>query len=673
MILLTLPYSELEVPPCGPAVLKGIAQESGYNIQIIDTNIMLLQNYCDNNMDQYNITSDHWLGLDKFPKVRTFYQSIYNELCNQDFTYLGISVFSVYTHIATYEFLNYIKDLPRDWEIVVGGKGLTTSPFEGFAQYDRGMLFWQILQAENLYNKVILGDAEDAIIDLLSGNYTDPFVKNTPVDNLLSYPYSNFDDYSLNKYSVYGKTQLPVYVSKGCVRACDFCDVAVQFGKFQQKDPQHLANEMIYLAEKYGVYDFASADSIANGNMRSINEFAAILAEHNSQVSLDKQITWNANWIARPRVRSSAYGPDFYKKLKASGCTSLTVGAEAVSDHVLLHMNKKTDVDGLIYELEQLSRVGIQTVLNMIVGHWSERYDDFLEQLRGFIKFGPIIASKNITDINLSAFSILNDTPSSRNQLLEYPEKNFTQIHWHPDNTELTYTEKMARLYCLIKFFVDYGIPFNRNRITERIVNQVNADMQHALEFFANKPASSVPSVALMSNIIEYANTIVEQEYSSTHIHLQLEGHNNPDVKVMWNDKELYTGRWGILDFDVDYDYTIMQQLSIQLINKTEYDVELDSAGNIVKDKYVTFASIKLDNVDIVNDMGYLTNCSVYTEDNLLTDTNRKGLWLNNSKLVVEFNAPFWRHYLQNYRQPLPGIDQFKQKVLDLTLTDISV
>ena len=77
--------------------------------------------------------------------------------------------------------------------------------------------------------------------------------------------------------------------------------------------------------------------------------------------------------------------------------------------------------------------------------------------------------------------------------------------------------------------------------------------------------------------------------------------------------------------------------------------------------------------MDIVNDMEYLTNCSVYTEDNLLTDTNRKGLWLNNSKLVVEFDAPFWRHYLQHYSTPLPGINQFKQKVLDLTPTDISV
>ena len=673
MILLTLPYSELEVPPCGPAVLKGIAQDSGYNIKVIDANIILLQHFCNNNMNEYKSTSDYWLGLNKFPKVNTFYQNIYNELCKQDFKYLGISVFSVYTHMAAYEFLNYIKDLPKDWEIVVGGKGLTTSPFEGFAEYDRGMLFWQILHAENLYEKVILGDAEDAIIDLLSGNYTDPFVKNTPVDNLLSYPYSNFDDYSLNKYSVYGKTQLPVYVSKGCVRACDFCDVAVQFGKFQQKDPQHLANEMIYLSEKYGVYDFASADSIANGNMRGINEFAAILAEYNNQVSLDKKITWNANWIARPRSRSSAYGPDFYKKLKASGCTSLTVGAEAFSDHVLLHMNKKTDVDGLLYELEQLSSVDIQSTLNMIVGHWSERYDDFMEQLRGLIKFGPMIANKSIIEITVSAFSVLNDTPSARNSLLEYPLKNFTQIHWHPDNTELTYTEKMARLYCLIKLFTDYGIPFNRNRITERLINQVGADMKDALEFFADKPASSQPSVSLMSNIIEYANKIVEQEYPKTNIHLQLVGHNNPDVKVMWNNKQLYSGKCEALDFNVEYEYNKTQQLSIQLINKTEYDVELDSAGNIVKDKYVTFASIKLDNVDIVNDMGYLTNCSVYTEDNLLTDTNRKGLWLNNSKLVVEFDAPFWRHYLQNYSKPLPGINQFKQKVLDLTLTDISV
>ena len=85
------------------------------------------------------------------------------------------------------------------------------------------------------------------------------FNKNVPTNNKLTYPYSNFDDYNLVTYRIGGSglTQLPVYGSKGCVRACDFCDVAVQFGKFQQKDAQHLADEMVFLAHKYNIYNFA--------------------------------------------------------------------------------------------------------------------------------------------------------------------------------------------------------------------------------------------------------------------------------------------------------------------------------------------------------------------------------------------------------------------------------
>ena len=683
MLLLILPYSELDVPPCGPAVLKGIAESSGYSIKNIDTNVLFLKNFCNNDPGEYFNKSSYWLGLPALFNTNEFYQSIYDYICDYKFKYLGISVFSLYTHMATYEFLKYIKDLPRDWEIVVGGKGLTTNPFEvnttsPFAGIgdNRSMLFYQVLSQEHLYDKVLLGDSEDAIIDLLKGNYIDNlFNKNVPTNNKLTYPYSNFDDYNLVTYRIEGSglTQLPVYGSKGCVRACDFCDVAVQFGKFQQKDAQHLADEMVFLAHKYNIYNFASADSIANGNMKSLNEFTEIMANHNKNTTEDKRITWNGNWIARPRKRSSIYGSNFYQQLKDSGCTSLTIGAEAGSDHVLLHMNKKTDVDGLMYELERLDEVGIQSILNMIVGHWSERYEDFLEQLITFVKFGPKFASGSIYAITISPFSILNDTPSSRNIELMYPNKNFTHLHWHPDNPVLTYKEKMARYYCIIEFFQNYGITFNKSSLSDRTVSQINADMEDARQFFKDKPKGSEPAVELMSNIINYVDTLVKETYTSSRIQLQLEsnaGTDDPIVKITWNSKEIFTGSVppGInhYEFDINYDYTCSQEFSIQLVNKTKHDTIFDSQGNIVKDKNIRITQLAIDSVDICSDVGYLYQKTAYCEHDKWLPVSKDGLWANNSKLVVAFDAPFWRHYLKSSADPLNNMDELYNKVLSI-------
>jgi len=675
MLLLTLPYSELEVPPCGPAVLKGIAESAGYSIKIIDTNIIFLKNFCNNDPSQYFDKSSYWLGLPSLDNPRDFYQLLYDRICNYKIKYLGISVFSVYAHIATYEFLKYIKDLPRDWEIVVGGKGLTTSPFESLTS--QKTLFYQLLSQEHLYDKVLLGDSEDAIIDLLDGSYVDNlFKQKTPTNNKLTYPFSNFDDYNLMSYGIQGAgilQQLPVYTTKGCVRACDFCDVAVQFGKFQQKDAQHLADEMIFLANRHGIYSFASADSIANGSMRSVNEFIRILAKHNKATPVEKRITWNANWIARPRIRSSAYGSEFYKTLKDSGCTSLTIGAEAGSDHVLLHMNKKTDVDGLLYELEQLGQVGIQSILNIIVGHWSERYEDFLEQLVTFVKFGPKFASGDINLINLSAFSVLTDTPSSRNSGLQFPNNNFTQLHWHPDNSTLTYKEKMARLYCLVYLFQEYNIPFNRFRVSERLVSQVGVDMENARQFFKDKPKGSEPAVALMDNIIDHVDALVRNTYSSTCIKLELDsyrGVDDPIVSIKWNSNEIYIGSLPEgrrqLEFDVDYDYSRNQEFSMQLLNKTENDITFGDTGDIVRDKYVAINSLVIDQTDIVNDKTYLHNSTKYLEHGEWILESRAGLWTNYSKFVVEFNAPFWRHYLKQSAQPLSGTNKLKHQILNI-------
>ena len=672
MLLLVLPYTELDVPACGPAVLKGIAEGAGYTIKIVDTNDLFLKNFCNNDRDEYFEKSSYWLGTPSLYNPDDFYQLIYDRICDYKIKYLGISVFSVYTHIATYEFLNYIKDLPRDWEIVLGGKGLTTRhssarhnvPFDHLSS--QTTLFHQFLSQEHLCDKVLLGDSEDAIIDLLDGTYSvDSFLKKrVPVDNQLMYPFSNFDDYNLKVYGIRdsGDTQLPVVASKGCVRACDFCDVAVQFGKFQQKDAQHLADEMIFLANKYNVYSFASADSIANGNMKSLNEFTGILANHNKNTTNDKRITWNGNWIARPRKRSKAYGSNFYQQLKDSGCTSLTIGAEAGSDHVLLHMNKKTDVDGLMYELEQLSEAGIQSILNMIIGHWSERYEDFLEQFVTFVKFGPNFAGGNISGLSLNAYSVLTDTPSSFNSKLEYPENNFTQLHWHPDNPGLTYREKMARYYCIVSFFKECGIPLWK--VAHSQIQQISADMKDARQFFKDKPKGSEPAIELMSNITNYVDTLVKETYPGSRIKLQLEsntGTDDPVVSITWNAKEVFNGSVppGInhYEFDINYDYACSQEFSIQLVNKTKHDTILDSQRNIVADKNVLITQLSIDGVDICSDVEYLYQKTAYYENNKLLPESKAGLWMNNSKFVVEFNAPFWKHYLKSHKEPSRGFN----------------
>lgn len=672
MVIINLPASELDVVPCGPAVLKGIAESQGYKINTWDTNLTYLHKFCKGDIELFYSNSDYWLGAEVDIDPTDYYEHIYQTLQTVNTRFLGISVFSTYTHMATEQFLNYIKDKPRNYEIVLGGKGCTTRHINATKKDDNRM-FWQIMKDKNLYDKTLLGDTEDSILHLLSNDYEEAIfpTMQTPLDNKLKYPFSNFDDCYIDAYQGEGKTQIPVYTSKGCVRACDFCDVAVQFGKFQQKDAHHLFHEMKYLANRYNIYEFASADSIANGNMKALNTQINLLAEYNRTASEDKKIRWTGNWIARPRKRSSAYTGDFYDRLKESGCVNLTIGAEAMSDHVLLNMSKKTDVDGFFYELENLDRVGIGSEMNIIVGHWSERYEDFLTQLETFIKLGPMIAKRTITTIKLAVFSVLDDTPSSRDPKLEYSGNNFTQLCWHPDNPELTYKEKIARFYCTIKFFDAFGIDsFNKKIVEEKMRNRMLKDKPLAIDFFKDKPPSSNPSVHLMDNIVDYTNKVCDKIHTGTEIQLQLDsysGLSSARIHILYGSNTLFYGdlQDGInkFNFKVDYIESDLQHFSIQLIDKTKYDSKIDSSGNLIFDKHVLITGLTIDTINVFDDQEYYYKKTKYIEHGQYTEVSKPGLWMNDSKLIVEFKKPFWRHYLLSKSSPWPGLDVLKELI----------
>lgn len=417
MLLVTIPWADLDTPRVAPALLKGIAESHGFSIKTLDLNIDFKYKICDNNDKTYADKQDYFISVADRPDkdIQRFYDLALDVISKEKFVYLGISVFSVYTHRATYELCKALRQRMPTVKIVLGGRGLNVKPHLSINQYlneqEKRIPFHKIMRNHNLFDEIIIGDAEDAIIDLFSGQKAeDEITWHVAKSDNLQYPFANFDDYQLDKYAgVNGRPQLHVISSKGCVRRCDFCDVAFQFKKFKSKDGERMAEEIIHLSEKYNITEFATADSILNGNMKTLKVALQILAEYNGQRPEEKKIKWGGNWICRPRGRVT---PDFFDLMYQGGCRHLNVGAEHGSDAVLEAMDKKTNVDGLLYEIEQMHRTGIQCGLNNIVGHWSEKYEDWVDHLNMFVQLGPYFANRTITQLMLGfGFAVLGDTP----------------------------------------------------------------------------------------------------------------------------------------------------------------------------------------------------------------------------------------------------------------------
>lgn len=669
--------SELDTVPAAPAVLKGIAEAHGYKIKTHDFNIDLRDMF-DQKLDKtfsedfVELMNSWTIDTDETHKfcnqIQTFYNYVVDKILETPCRYLGISVFSGYRHKATFDLCQLIKQRAPHIKIVLGGKGLNIRHFMAIEKYlttaEKMLSFDQIMLKRKLADHIIAGDAEDAIIDLFSGKLNEiNFTKQEALNTQLEYPFANFDDARLEKYSGHaGRPQLPVVSSKGCVRDCDFCDVGFHFKNFRSKNGRRMAEEMIFLANKYNIFEFALVDSIANGNMKSLKEACSYLAEYNQSVDCSKRITWAGNWICRPPGTTK---PEFFDLLGKSGCISLTVGAEHGSNRVLEIMKKKTTVEGLYYELEQINRVGgIHVILNNITGHWAETYEDFLITVDMFLRLGPYVANGTVVGWIIGpGFHVLDGSPAAgvQHSGIVSNNANFDFMWYSTKNPNLTIKARMARLYFIYKLcFMLNATTFNTGSMLAYIRESLKLTEDKWKDFYdknLNKDSwSPCQSIGMVDQVKPYVNRRISELYTGTKIKINVTANcynGSPRMFVKYNNvtyfyNELTPGDNSI-EFEVLYNYSNKVQLEIGMDNKDKFDTQIDSCGNILLDKNIKINSLIIDNIDLMIDSTYYYQFGKYVELNGIVSNKKMapGLFSNQS-IIFEFNEPFWVHYLSS-------------------------
>lgn len=673
MFLVNLPWADLLTPHLAPALLKGIAESYGYTIKTHDFNIDFKEIICANDQKTFEEYQDYFISiLDKNSStgqiVEKFYNLMIDRLKKENFRFLGISVFSVYTQKSTFELCKKIrKELPTI-KIVLGGRGLNVKPHlsvEKQLESDEKLKpFSEVMLNRNLCDKLIIGDAEDAIIDL--------FADNVESNNLnwyvakqenLEYPFSNFDDYDLKKYQgIAGNPQLHVISSKGCVRKCDFCDVGFQFKKFKSKDGRRFAEEVIYLSNKYKINEFATADSILNGNIKTLKETLQVLAEHNKDKKESEKIKWGGNWICRPPGRLP---PEFFDLMAAGGCRHLNVGAEHGSNQVLQAMDKKTNVEGLYYEIEQMHRTGIQCGLNNVIGHWSEKYEDWLAHIEMLLKIGPYIANRTVTQVMIgSGFAILGDTPAAWNKEingLEFMQDNFSFAWYTKKNPSLTYKTRIARLINLYRLAFALKYPVSQtyqNLLTAK--NRYAENYEQALKFLTKyldkESYKKCYSVDFMSNEEDFNNLINEklkEYFPLSTLNLEVESsefNGSPGLEVIINNKVVFKDVLpeGSHNFEFIFknEFDKNNQIDFILFNKKERDTKIDKEGNIIKDKNIIFKKIVLDKINLVKDQEYFYKHSNFYEKGIKLEIAKPGLYLDKDHLQFFYKGTFWVEFI---------------------------
>lgn len=443
IVIISVPGVIRKSPQAAPALLKGSVEAAGFTCNTIDFNIRFYQEVEEHTgLENFFATG---INNEEQDQASMLVENWTKDILKLNPKFIGISVFTYQNRVATKLFCQHIRNLAPTVKIILGGQGLSEGGLLGVSGWAK------LMYDEKLTDFWIRSEGEVSLVELLKNNIEFPGINSDTflqIDDLDSVHFPNYDDYQLE---LYDSNTLPITGSRGCVRACSFCDIHDHW-KYRFRSGQNMVDEIIYLNEKYGVTEFNFSDSLINGSLKEFKKFTKILAVHNK--TRDVPLTWTSQFIIRSKGQADE---EYWRNIAESGGHQLAIGVETGSDSVRTHMNKKFTNEELDYTMSMLEKHSITCSFLMIVGYPTESDKDFQETLDMFSRYQHL--THIITHISIgSTLAILPGTPLHNNakeyniQVDKY-ENNWVAL----DNEELTLEKRIQRRHMLKDHVLNLG------------------------------------------------------------------------------------------------------------------------------------------------------------------------------------------------------------------------
>jgi len=422
ILICSMPALFVDRLPGAPAILKSAVEQAGFTAQTVDFSIAFFKNQCGGDLDLWHRLGSIFRAGEAYDTQaleagNQWIEDSISYITNVDPKILGISVFTNFQHRSTVMLLKELRRRAPHLKIVLGGMGLTVScaSLSNFIipvkKIDVIKSFHQFMSDHDWADYVVLREPLDELIRIMQQELGKPKEWDEVYASqgaIFKTPMPNYDDYDLSQYVFNDDVSLPITGSKGCVRACTFCDIPGQFGRFSFRTGEDIGQEIIALSKKYGVKVFEFTDSLVNGSFKAFRQWLTVLADYNDQQSPDNKIRWFGQYICRPQQQIPS---DIYPLISRSGVSNLVIGVESGSDAVLAAMKKQMTVKDVFDELEQFKKHNIKCSILMLSGFYNETYERYIESLKFLVDCQPYFASGIITKIGVGPpLIVFNDT-----------------------------------------------------------------------------------------------------------------------------------------------------------------------------------------------------------------------------------------------------------------------
>ncbi len=244
--------------------------------------------------------------------------------------------------------------------------------------------------------------------------------------------------------AAHGRFSLNMAASKGCSFRCAWCAKPIWGNRYQQREPQAVAAEMLELKDRFAPDHIWFADDIFGFKADWVQDFAVALQAGGGGLPFSIQ------------SRADLITPAMAEALREAGCSEVWLGAESGSQQVLDRMNKGTTVEQIRVARARLAEQGLRTAFFIQLGYLGEQLEDLLATRR-------LIAETRPDDIGVSVSYPLPGTRFHE----QVRQQLGSKTHWE-DSGELA-----------MMFRGRYSTDFYRE-VRDLLHEQVEVDRRHS-------------------------------------------------------------------------------------------------------------------------------------------------------------------------------------------------
>jgi len=245
----------------------------------------------------------------------------------------------------------------------------------------------------------------------------------------------------------------PLIFSRGCNHNCAYCATRSISGPgIRYRSFENTMDEIKYIYNEFRVRTFAFLDQNITASKKKILSLCNAIAEFNLDIK----------WYCPNGVRLDSLDDEVLEIMRATGCTSLTVGIETASNNSLEAMNREKFEGELREKINLIRKHRIKVTGNFIIGLPNETFRDFRNTILQAVKL----------PLNRAQYAFFVPFPGTRLFKEYFPDQKQVDISWSAfDVTMPTFIKTASKslswfvmLSAFIFFYIRPGIMFDNIR-----------------------------------------------------------------------------------------------------------------------------------------------------------------------------------------------------------------